>query len=263
MTWWLAVLLGMLQGLTEFLPVSSSGHLALAQLVAQRMGGNFQQPGVIFDAMLHVGTSFAVLYTERHEIMRWLKSGRRFLLFLVAGTLATGIFAFPLRHVATGAFLSPVVIGICLLLTGALVLSTAWLDGGESVEENMSLRQALLVGLFQGLAIFPGLSRSGTTIAVGLGVGLKRRWAARFSFLLSVPAILGATTVELLSHREILGSGNAGFWFYALIGAVAAAITGAIALRLVIQTVSSRVFHRFAYYCLPLAVLVLAWGLFG
>lgn len=263
MSLWLALLLGALQGLTEFLPVSSSGHLALAQLLAQGWGDGFQQPGVVFDAMLHVGTACAVLYAERRELLRWIRSGWRFLFLVVAGTLATGVFAFPLKHVATDAFDKPMIIGICLMLTGLFVLSTRWLGKGGAGENEMGLSQALIVGLLQGLAIFPGLSRSGITIAAGLGAGLERSWAARFSFLLSVPAIFGATFVELMSHREVLGAGNAGFWGAAIFGAIVAAITGYMALRLVIRMVSSKVFDRFAFYCLPLGLLVLVWGFLG
>ena len=263
MSWWLVLLLGLLQGITEFLPVSSSGHLALAQLLAEKLGGSFHQPGVVFDSMLHVGTACAILFAERREILHWLRNRRSFLLLLVAGTLATGIFAFPLRHAATEAFLKPRIIGACLLLTGLLVLSTRWLGKGTTGEKDMKLYQALLVGLLQGLAIFPGLSRSGMTIAAGLGVGLKREWAARFSFLLSVPAILGATFVDLLSHPEVLGTGSSVFWFAALPGAVVAGLTGYLALGVVIRTVSSRVFDRFAWYCLPLGIIVLVWSWTG
>ena len=263
MSWWLVLLLGFLQGLTEFLPVSSSGHLALAQLLADHFGSSFHQPGVVFDAMLHVGTACAIIWAERRELMKWLRSGRRFLLLLAAGTLATGVFAFPLRHTATAAFSNPRIIGICLLVTGVLVLSTRWLNRGETGEKDMKLWQALLVGLLQVIAIFPGLSRSGMTIAAGLGVGLKREWAARFSFILSVPAILGATLVDLLSHPEVLGAGSSAFWLAALPGAAIAGLTGYVALGVVIRTVSSRVFDRFAWYCLPLGIVVLLWSFAG
>jgi len=261
--WASALLLGILQGLTEFLPVSSSGHLALVQIVLDRAGAGIDQPGVLFDALLHVGTAMAVVFSERKEIRRWLNGDWRFLGFLVVGTLATGLFAFPLRHVATEGFSNLVLIGSCLLLTGVLVLSTRWFSGGDAGEKTMSLRQVLVVGLFQGLAVFPGLSRSGTTIAVGLGAGLERNWAARFSFLLSVPVILGATLVELISHRGEVWVEASSFWMCGMLGAVCAGITGYFALRLVIRSLGSHVFHRFAWYCVPLGALVLMWGLMG
>ncbi len=259
MTWWQALILGVLQGLTEFLPVSSSGHLALAQMAFDRLGTPFSQPGVVFDAMLHVGTAAAIVWSERRQLHRWLteKEGRRLLFLLVLGTLATATVAFPLRDTAKAAFENVTVVGVCLLITGLIVLSTRFLGGGTSTESTTSWKQAIGVGLVQGLAVFPGISRSGATIAAGLGTGLSREWAARFSFVLSVPAIAGVTLVELIGERQALAAGGAEFWLYALVGGAAAAATGYLALRLVIRTVSSRLFDRFAWYCLPLGLLVL------
>jgi len=261
MSWWQAVFLGVLQGVTEFLPVSSSGHLALAQ----RLIPGFHQPGVLFDAMLHLGTAAAIVVFERRELARWLRgaAGLRLLFLLVVGTAATAIPGLPLRHLAEAAFLRPAWVGAGLLLTGLVVLGTRFLDGGDSREESTSWRQAAAIGLAQGFAVFPGISRSGSTIAAGLGAGLEREWAARFSFLLAVPAIAGATLVELVGARGQLGVVGAGFWQACLLGSVAAAISGYFALGLVIRTVGSRVFHRFAWYCLPLGALVLmlaTWG---
>jgi len=183
MTLWQAVLLGVLQGLTEFLPVSSSGHLALAQMLIP----GFQQPGVVFDATLHVGTAGAVVWFERRRILSWLgsSSGRRLLALLVLGTIATVVVAFPLRRVAVAAFSQPLWVGFGLLLTGVIVATTRFLPGGSGNESTTTWRQALAIGLAQGMAVFPGLSRSGVTIAASLGTGLDRGWAARFSFLLS------------------------------------------------------------------------------
>lgn len=259
MSWWQALILGVLQGLTEFLPVSSSGHLALAQMIFDRAGASFSQPGVVFDAMLHVGTALAVVWAERREVKRWLtsKDGRNMLLLLVVGTLATSILAFPLRDLAKGAFDSPIAVGVALIITGIVVFSTRFMKGGPVVEKSTTWKIAAMVGLVQGLAIFPGISRSGSTIAAGLGSGLDRQWAARFSFLLSVPAIAGATVVELIAEREALIAGGAGFWFAVLLGGAAAAVTGYIALRLVIRMVSSQLFDRFAWYCIPVGILVL------
>lgn len=257
---WQAILLGILQGVTEFLPVSSSGHLALAQMLIP----GFAQPGVVFDAMLHVGTAGAVVWFERRQIVDWMRSVicRRLLGLFFVGCVATSVVAFPLRNTATAAFLDPSWVGVALILTGVVVGSTRLLLGGSRAEGDMTWRHAAAVGLVQGLAVFPGLSRSGLTIAAGLGCGLQRSWAARFSFLLGVPAILGATFVELLSSREALLGADLGFLLACLLGAAAAGISGYFALKVVIRTVSTRIFHRFAWYCIPLGLLVLAisWG---
>jgi undecaprenyl-diphosphatase len=260
MTLWQAALLGLLQGLTEFLPVSSSGHLALAQVLIP----GFEQPGVVFDAMLHIGTAGAVIWFERRTIIGWFSSpgGLRIPALLMLGTFATAVVAFPLRHVAVAAFSSPIWVGFGLLVTGVVVAATKLLPGGSCDERTTAWRHAVIAGVAQGFAVFPGLSRSGVTITASLGAGLDRSWAARFSFLLSVPIIALATVGQIVEQRaEVMIAGNH-FLLACVVGAVAAGLTGFVALQLVIRTVSSRVFYRFAWYCIPLAliVLVLAWG---
>lgn len=254
-----AVVLGVIQGVTEFLPVSSSGHLALAQMIIP----GFSQPGVVFDAMLHVGTAAAVIWYERREIQRWLTSaaGRRLAGLLVLGTLATAVVAFPIKNVAEAAFLRPMWVGFALLVTGAVVALTKWLPGGPRDENGTTWKQAAVVGLVQGLAVFPGLSRSGLTISSALGAGLDRSWAARFSFLLGVPAIAGVAVLEVVGERHALAAAGSEYWAACFIGAVAAGFAGFFALTIVIKTLSSRVFHRFSWYCLPLGllVIVLTW----
>ena len=251
-----ALLLGLIQGLTEFLPVSSSGHLALAQMLIP----GFSQPGVLFDAVLHVGTASAVVWFERRQILEWASSrtGWRMLGLLVVGTLATAVVGLLLRDVAEASFVKPLWVGVFLVVTGLVVAATRFLAGGDRDEEGMSWRQAAVIGLLQGAAVFPGLSRSGTTIAAGLGVGLDRRWAARFSFLLGVPAIAGVTVAELVAQRDVLTGHSAEFFIACALGAIAAALSGYVALKIVLRTLSSRVFHRFSWYCLPLGLLVIA-----
>ncbi|MGD8440829.1 MAG: undecaprenyl-diphosphate phosphatase [Holophagae bacterium] len=255
-----AVVLGLLQGLTEFLPVSSSGHLALAQLVIP----GFHQPGVLFDAMLHVGTAGAVVWYERRQIGRWLStgSGRRLVALLLVGLAATAVVAFPIKAIAEAAFARPVWIGMALVATGVVVALTRWMPGGSDGERTMSWHQAVAIGLAQGAAVFPGLSRSGMTITAALASGLDRTWAARFSFLLGVPAILGVAALELLGERQALAAAGASYWAACAVGTVAAAVSGLVALHVVVAALSSRVFHRFAWYCLPVGVLVvlITWG---
>ncbi len=260
-SWWHAALLGLLQGVTEFLPVSSSGHLALAQALIP----GFHQPGVVFDATLHLGTAAAVVWFERRELMAWFRtrSGLRLLALLGLGTVATALPAFPLRDLAEAAFSRPGWIGAFLVVTGVVVLSTRWLAGGGTRELETGWGQAAAVGLVQGLAIFPGISRSGITIAAGLGMGLDRAWAARFSFLLAVPAIAGATVLEVAGARGELASLGPVFWGACLVGGVVAGVSGYVALTVVLRTLTARVFHRFGWYCLPLGGLVLALHLGG
>lgn len=261
MTWWQAALLGLVQGLTEFLPVSSSGHLALAQ----RLVPGFHQPGVVFDALLHVGTTAAVLVHEAGTVRSMLReaSGRRLVMLLALGTVATAALAFPLKATAEAAFDRVAWVGVGLLVTAAVVLAARWIPGGRLDESETSWRHAVGIGLVQGLAVFPGISRSGTTITAALVGGMERAWAARFSFLLSVPAVLGATAVSLVGERHGLAAVDGSFWSAAAIGGIAAAVSGFVALRIVLRTVTSRHFHRFAWYCLPLGLLVLGLHLGG
>ena len=281
-----ALLLGLLQGLTEFLPVSSSGHLALTEIILKRMGSSFDPPGVVFEAMLHMGTAMAVLWYERNTIRCWLglgggpslpspnendkkiegfafglpRAGLRMMVLLFIASIVTGLIAFPLRDVAESTFSRPILVGAFLLVTAGILMVTRWLRGGETGEAETSWLQAAVVGLAQGLAIFPGISRSGLTIAVGLGSGLNRAWAARFSFLLSVPVIIGVTLLEIIKERDTLAAQGGDIWLACLVGALAACLFGTIAMRIVIVTVSSSSFHRFAWYCLPVGIVAIVLG---
>ncbi len=261
MSFWYSPLLGLLQGLTEFLPVSSSGHLALVQMLIR----GFEQPGVVFDAMLHVGTALAVVWYERHQIVRWIghPEGLRLLGLLAVGTLATGVLAFPLRGLAESAFERAALVGVFLIMTGCVVAGTRALAGGSSDQATTTWKQALVVGLIQGVAVFPGISRSGVTIAASLAAGLDRAWAARFSFLMSVPTILAVTVLEVIGERDQITGAGPGFLIACVVGALVAGVAGYVALGIVVRTLSSHSFHRFAWYCLPVGLLVLALSLRG
>jgi undecaprenyl-diphosphatase len=242
MSWVVALLLGVLQGLTEFLPVSSSGHLALAQMLIP----GFSQPGLFFDLALHGGTLISVLALEWDRLREAWRQGYvgRLGLLLVLGTGATALLAFPLRRWAEEAFHRPGWIGVGFLLTRE----------GEGLPSPW---QAVLVGLVQGVAVFPGLSRSGSTVAAALLSGMNRRWAADFSFLLSLPAIGGALLVEGVQQRAALAREGAAFWGVAFLGALAAAASGLLALRLVRRLVHQGRLAIFALYLVPLGLLVL------
>ena len=261
LSFWYSPLLGLLQGLTEFLPVSSSGHLALAQMLIR----GFEQPGVVFDAMLHVGTALAVVWYERREIVRWVShpEGRRLLGLLAIGTMATGVLAFPLRGLAEAAFERAAWVGGFLILTGCVVAGTRALVGGASDQATTTWKQALLVGLVQGVAVFPGISRSGITIAAGLVAGLDRAWAARFSFLMSVPTILAVTILEVVGERQHITGAGPSFVIACAAGAAVAGAAGYLALGIVVRTLRARSFHRFGWYCVPLGLLVLVLSVRG
>ncbi len=257
--------LGFVQGLTEFFPVSSSGHLALFQ---QFFG--WTTPSLGFDLLLHVGTLGAVLLFFAREICGlgtewfrglWNLQGRSrpgwlYGWALLVGTLGTLGVGMLLKDWVEHAFTSPLLVGGALLTTGVILLFPFFIEKGK---RNLSLGGALVVGCIQGMAVFPGISRSGSTIVGGLLLGLEREEAFRFSFLLSVPAIAGAMVLETfhLGGLEALqGQLPPGAW----LGMAVAFVSGYVALWGLKRVVLFGKWHWFALYCLLLGSGALLWG---
>jgi undecaprenyl-diphosphatase len=245
---WQILILALIQGLTEFLPVSSSGHLVIAQHLMR-----FGASSLLFDIILHAGTLLAVLTYFRRDLIRLVlrfyeREQRRLILLLALATFPTALIALPFRGFFESLFSSPRAAGIGFLAT-ALLLFLSHRVWFPKTDPRLA---AIVIGIFQGLAIMPGLSRSGTTIAVALMLGLGAEFSFRFSFLLSIPAILGAL---LLKVRDLPASPNQlaplGF------ALVLAALFGLLALGILKRVLGSGKFHRFAYYCLAAGILVL------
>jgi undecaprenyl-diphosphatase len=238
-----SILLGVLQGLTEFLPVSSSGHL----VIAQQLIPNFIQEGVLFDVFLHAGTVLAVLYYFRKSI---LKLTPKYLLFLLIGTIPAGLVGFFFSTPIEILFANISVVGFALLFTAVLNFMT---DRLKVKKQEISIKNSLLIGVAQAIAIIPGVSRSGSTIFAGTSLGLKREKAAEFSFLLSVPAIVGANVLQFFKYGPD-GIGNMGIY---IAGFLAAFLSGIFAINLVLKFLLSSRFKIFAFYCFLLGVAVL------
>jgi undecaprenyl-diphosphatase len=257
---WEALLLGAIQGITEFLPVSSSGHLA----IAQRLLPGFRQPGVTFDVALHLGTVTAVVALEWRRL--WDAWRQRVLVRLTGqlllATVATAAIAMPMRARAEEAFDRPLAVAVGLAVTAFLLLVGRGALAGTGPSDT-PWWAVLFVGLAQGAAVMPGLSRSGSTIVAGSVTGLERSWTADFSFLISIPAILGAAAVEGWGNRLELARDARAFAAPALIGAVTAALVGCAALLAVRRLVRVGRLHLFAYYLLPLALLVIVLASVG
>ena len=247
-----AILLGILQGLTEFLPVSSSGHLA----IAQHFLPGFEQPGVLFDVLLHVGTILAVLIAFRREVWQLARApfardeearvGRRILFLLVVGSIPTAIIGLAFKDFFVSMFERITVVAAMLLVTGALLLWANWMqrrDGRKA--DRLTLWDALLTGVAQGCAVMPGISRSGATIAALLLRGVDGETAARFSFLLALPAVGGAA---LLSLKDLPPGSFDALPAY-LAGMAAAFVTGLLAIRWLLGVVRRRRLAGFALYC--------------
>ncbi|MCH8149997.1 MAG: undecaprenyl-diphosphate phosphatase [Planctomycetes bacterium] len=264
-----AAALGVVQGLTEFLPVSSSGHLALVQKWFKLEPDSPQM--LLFDVLAHLGTLLAVLIVFAGPFRRFFirlrnecrstwthkRAGLRILALGVAATIPTAIIGLSLRDSFEQAFGRPRWIAVALAVTGLLLAATKWIPRPTHGWRRFTWWHAIVVGTVQAMAIMPGISRSGATICAALFLGLRRRWAAEFSFLIAVPAILGAVVLQLgdaFTRSAELGAGYG--WGPVVLGSFISLIVGVFALRLLLGVVRSAKLHYFAVYCLLLSVFV-------
>ena len=247
-----AILLGVLQGATEFLPVSSSGHLVLAQ----HLLGDFEQPGVLFDVLLHLGTMVAVAIYFWRDLTGLVSSlwrsdalaaqQRYMTALLIAGSVPTAVIGLLFNDFFIGLFERPDIVSVMLLVSGSLLWLAEHLRNRELARKEMNFIDALVVGTVQGAAIIPGISRSGSTIAALLLRGVDGETAARFSFLLALPAVCGAALLSLKDLDAVTASGTI---LPYLAGMFASLITGLLCIHLLMGVVRRRRLHWFALYC--------------
>jgi len=245
-----AIILGIIQGITEWLPVSSSGHLVIAQ---EYLGISVP---VFYDILLHVGTLIVIVLVFWKDLLEMIKAlfrldfmseYGRLLSFIIIGSIPTAIIGYYFQDVFMSFFTNLKVVGIALLATGALLfVSERW----ES-NRKLNYKDSLLIGIVQGISIIPGISRSGTTISAGLLRGVKKELVAKFSFLLSIPAILGATI--MVGKDFTLAELN----LASLVGVAVAIIVGYISLKTLLRLITEKKFHLFAYYCWLVGAVVL------
>ncbi len=252
---WEAVFLGALQGATEFLPVSSSGHLVVGQTLL-----GLEIPGVQFEVAVHVATLVSVLVIYRGRLLGLLHGalGRdgeawRYVGLIALATLPAGIVGVFFLDSIEGLFESPFVPAAAFLVTGAILWSTR-LALGREVLKMPTWRVALLIGLAQAFALVPGISRSGTTVAMALWLGVAAEEAAAFSFLIAIPAIAGAALIQVpdLASQGMTLSGAA-----VAAGFLVAAVTGILAIKVFVALLERRAFHHFAIYCWALGAAFL------
>jgi undecaprenyl-diphosphatase len=270
-----AIILGIIQGLTEFLPVSSSGHLVLFQ----KMFG-LKQAELFFDVGAHLGTLVAVIIVFRREVKKIITalvqlvssaglkenflqriesdSQLKMALLIVIGSIPTAILGFLFADIADRLFASGRITGLMLIVTGLLLWLTrrTSASGDQTRGERLTFKNAFIIGIVQGLAIIPGISRSGSTISIGLLLGIDREMAARYSFLLSIPAIIGA---GLLSLKNGFSQTDLAIRA-ALLGAFAAALVGYVALKSLLQMVKKGHLHIFAPYCWLVGILAIIFS---
>ena len=256
-----AIILGLVQGLTEFLPVSSSGHLVIFQKI---LGLN--EPGITLEVLLHFATLLAVLvvfrrdFTDLLNFTRDKKSGR-YLLMLLIGVASTGIIYLIFNRFVAALFQSTLLVGLMLMVTGLLLQLTRFTPGGKKDKERIKVKDAALVGVLQAIAIIPGISRSGTTILGALWRGLNRETAVKFSFMLAAPVILGATLLEV---KELIATGlEKAMLINYLAGGLFAFLAGIFAIKVFIRLLKGHKLHYFSYYCLAAGLFVTVFALLG
>jgi len=246
-----ALILAVVQGLTEWLPVSSSGHLVITQTV---FGLN---PPLIFDVMLHVGTLIVVLTVFRKDIVDIIKAvikrdfeteEGKLALFIVVGSVPIAIIGFVFYDFFKSLFSNLLAVGIAIIITGSVIFFSEKRIGNR----KMGILDSLLIGLAQAVTIIPGISRSGITVATGLLRKIDKTKAFRYSFLLSVPAVIGATVME--SRDLVLGNMDMAPLF---LGATISMIVGYVSLKLLKKIVMNEKFHLFAYYCWTVGIAMI------
>lgn len=266
MSWLEAAILGVVQGLTEFIPVSSDGHLSAAEMLMPRFG----QVGLLFDVMVHVGTLAAILIYYRgllrDEVVGLFASDPverrrawRLAMLLLVATIPTGVVGLLIKPYVEATKGNPRFVGAMEILTGLYLALSYWRREGRKDRETMTYLDAAIIGTVQGLAVLPGLSRSASTIAFGLLLGFAARWAADFTFLLAIPAIVGAAGLEIVSalrHQGASFFATADFGRY-LFGAAVAGAVGYLTIGFLIRMVSTRRVHLFAIYCFVFGLVLI------
>ena len=271
MSWFEAIVMGIFQGVAEFLPISSSGHLALLQYIFKIKEGN-----VFFTEMLHFGTLLSIFIVyfkdiariiyeffgligtilKRKKITRLTKY-QWFGMLIIVGSIPTAIIGLSLKDFFESLYTSIVPIGIAFIVTGFL-LWFAERSGGEGKDvRDVKLIDAILIGIFQGIAIIPGISRSGSTIVGGLFRGLKKPVATEYSFLLALPATFGAF---LLGMKDVVEGGEAFVNGPLILGVILSAVTGVFAIKALIKLLNRNKLKYFSYYLWTLGVLTIIIG---
>ncbi len=265
-----AILMGIVQGLSEFLPISSSAHLVFTSNFYKVFKGieivQTSNEEVFFDIMVHLGTLIAVLIFFRKDIIKiikaminaiktknWDNSEAKIGLFIIIGTFLTICLALPINEIAEKLVYSPVIVGILLFITGFTLLYSEYKSKKITEKKEVNLKSSIFIGLAQGLAALPGFSRSGWTIATGLFFGLDRVTAARYSFLLSIPIILGASMVYPLIKIDIAEAVQYN-WNAIIAGTIVSGVVGYLCIKYFMKFISKFSLAIFGYYCLIIGI---------
>ena len=271
-----SVFLGLIQGLTEFLPISSSGHLVIFQTI---LNIDTNSADLMFDSLLHIGTLFAVfiafrlqikeLVTEIFSSTKQILTGKfqckninpkQKTIFSLFISLIPLLVIFPIKDFIEKAYSSIITVGIALLTTSILLFLCDKTVEGKTFEENITIKQAFIIGIAQALAIIPGLSRSGTTITIGIMCGFNRKLAVQYSFLLSIPTIIAGSLLNILEAISE-GAFDGSLLITYSAGMTAAAISGYASLKLLQYLLKTKKFIIFSIYCLVVGISSIIYGL--
>jgi len=250
--------LSVLQGLTEFLPVSSSGHIVIASTLAEKAGHQLPDK-LALNVFLHLGTLGAIVVVYRRRLWRLLGPDVRVALRIAVAAIPAAFVGLLFKDQIEQVFEGPMLAGGMLLVTGALLVVSMRFPGGAITCDRLPYWKALLIGVFQAIAILPGISRSGATIVAALICGMDREEAAAFSFLMAVPVIAGAGLLESLDLLQQPDTGNS--WGLLLLAAAGALVSGLAALLWLLGWVRRGRLHWFAWWVFPLGIAVLTWQL--
>ncbi|MBQ3546136.1 MAG: undecaprenyl-diphosphate phosphatase [Lachnospiraceae bacterium] len=281
-----SIILGIIQGIAEFLPISSSGHLAIFKKIF-----GLSDVGLTYDILLHAGTLIAVFIVYWKDIWELIKEGlgivadffknvgrffsnigkdnkkdylkvintpyRRFVMFVIVSTIPTGIMGVVFKSVFNLDSPALIVPGIGLLITGLMLFMVDEIPAGSKTPKEMTYKNALIIGIAQGIATLPGISRSGTTLTVGVINGLERKFAVKYSFIMSIPAILGACVLDL---KDLFAPENAiptTELIYYFIGAAVACVVGFICIKTLLILYKNRKMKYFSYYCFVAGIIAI------
>jgi len=258
--WLEIILLAIVQGIAEFLPISSSGHVVVGMALCDQLGHPLDEKLTV-NIVLHLGTLAAIVVFYWKRIVGLLGEDRRVIGLLLVGSIPAGVAGLVLEKHFTAVLEDPLTAGLMFLVTGLMLLWSARHEGGRTTCRELGYGQALLIGLAQAVAILPGMSRSGSTIVAGLGVGLRRDEAATFSFLLAIPAIGGAGLLKVIELARD-GGGSVPISLLA-VGATVSFAVGLVSLWWLVRWLQRGWLHHFAWWVIPLGLIVIAWRMFG
>ena len=254
--WLILLILAVVQGIAEFLPISSSGHLViLADLLGD--AGNVDVNDL--NIVLHVGTLLSIIVFYWQRILKLLGEDRRIVPLLIFGTLPVVVIGLPLKMFAEHWLENPFLAGCLLPITGLILIWASRRKPGEQLYQDLTWGKTLLIGTSEAIAVLPGLSRSGTTISAGLRLGLTAQSAATFSFLLAIPAIGGAGTLEVI--KTLKGAPMSTPWHLLLMGMAVSFIVGLGSLWWLIRWLERGKLQYFAYWCIPVGIAVAIYNL--